>query len=228
MTADTPVLSVEGLRKYFPIRRGVLRRVVASGRSVIAVHHDLATVPSYFDQVLLLNGRAVAAGNVKAAFTPEAIARAYGGRLNVLEQAVAEGEGEGWTTLVEPRTAWLDWRIAELWGSRDLISMLVWRDFVAYYKQTVLGPLWHVIQPLLELRDGGYLRSARRLLRQAPHPQAHDDGDKRQCVHREAPALAERPDQEAADHRARAQRKTAEELFSNFLNVLKIPRKSRT
>ena len=69
----------------------VLRRVVAAGRSVIAVHHDLSTVPSYFDQVLLLNGRAVAAGNVKSVFTPDAIARAYGGRLNVLEQAVAEG-----------------------------------------------------------------------------------------------------------------------------------------
>jgi ABC-type hemin transport system ATPase subunit len=41
--------------------------------------------------VLLLNGRAVAAGPVKSAFTPDAIARAYGGRLNVLEQAVAEG-----------------------------------------------------------------------------------------------------------------------------------------
>ncbi|MDP1715404.1 MAG: ABC transporter permease [Anaerolineales bacterium] len=32
---------------------------------------------------------------------------------------------------------------------RDLIQLLVWRDFVAYYKQTILGPLWYIIQPVL-------------------------------------------------------------------------------
>jgi lipopolysaccharide transport system permease protein len=36
-----------------------------------------------------------------------------------------------------------------LWRYRDLISMFVWRDFVSAYKQTILGPLWHIIQPLL-------------------------------------------------------------------------------
>ena len=86
---DEPFAAVDAATEQAII--AVLRRVVAAGRSVIAVHHDLSTVPSYFDQVLLLNGRAVAAGAVKSAFTPDAIARAYGGRLNVLEQAVAEG-----------------------------------------------------------------------------------------------------------------------------------------
>lgn len=38
---------------------------------------------------------------------------------------------------------------AELWRARDLFSMLVWRDFAVRYKQTVLGPVWFVIQPLL-------------------------------------------------------------------------------
>lgn len=57
--------------------------------------------------------------------------------------------GEPWTITIEPRTGWFDWRLKELWGCRDLIFLLVWRDFVAYYKQTILGPLWHVIQPLL-------------------------------------------------------------------------------
>jgi manganese/zinc/iron transport system ATP- binding protein len=58
------------------------------------VHHDLATVPAYFDHVLLLNGRVIAAGPVREAFTPEAVAAAYGGRLNVLEQAsVVAGAG---------------------------------------------------------------------------------------------------------------------------------------
>lgn len=41
----------------------------------------------------------------------------------------------------------LAWR--ELWAYRDLLGLLVWRDYVARYKQTVLGPLWFIVQPLL-------------------------------------------------------------------------------
>jgi lipopolysaccharide transport system permease protein len=60
--------------------------------------------------------------------------------------AAAEG---GWTTVISTHRGWLDWRLNQLWRYRDLISLFVWRDFVSVYKQTVLGPLWHVIQPLL-------------------------------------------------------------------------------
>jgi lipopolysaccharide transport system permease protein len=55
---------------------------------------------------------------------------------------------EGWTTTITPHRGWLDWRLKQLWRYRDLISLFVWRDFVAAYKQTILGPLWHIIQPL--------------------------------------------------------------------------------
>jgi lipopolysaccharide transport system permease protein len=55
---------------------------------------------------------------------------------------------EGWTTKITPHRGWLDWRLNQLWRYRDLISLFVWRDFVAAYKQTILGPLWHIIQPL--------------------------------------------------------------------------------
>lgn len=55
----------------------------------------------------------------------------------------------GWTTIITPHRGWLDWRLRQLWRYRDLISLFVWRDFVSAYKQTILGPLWHVIQPLL-------------------------------------------------------------------------------
>ncbi|QYM80502.1 ABC transporter permease [Horticoccus luteus] len=41
----------------------------------------------------------------------------------------------------------LNWR--ELWAYRDLLRQLVWRDFATRYKQTVLGPLWHLVQPLI-------------------------------------------------------------------------------
>ncbi len=54
-----------------------------------------------------------------------------------------------WTTVIRPRRSLLDLRLGELWQCRDLISLFVWRDFVAVYKQTILGPLWHIIQPLL-------------------------------------------------------------------------------
>jgi lipopolysaccharide transport system permease protein len=55
----------------------------------------------------------------------------------------------GWTTVITPHRGWLDWRLKQLWRYRDLITLFVWRDFVSVYKQTILGPLWHVIQPLL-------------------------------------------------------------------------------
>lgn len=56
---------------------------------------------------------------------------------------------ENWTTRITPHRGWLDWRLQQLWRYRDLISLFVWRDFVSVYKQTILGPAWHVVQPLL-------------------------------------------------------------------------------
>lgn len=51
--------------------------------------------------------------------------------------------------IIEPTHGlrFLDWR--ELFAYRDLLRLLVWRDFATRYKQTLLGPLWHVFQPLL-------------------------------------------------------------------------------
>jgi len=51
--------------------------------------------------------------------------------------------------IIEPTHGlrFLDWR--ELFAYRDLLRLLVWRDFATRYKQTILGPLWHVFQPLL-------------------------------------------------------------------------------
>ena len=56
---------------------------------------------------------------------------------------------EEWTLILRPQRSWLDLRLGELWQYRDLILLFVWRDFVAYYKQTILGPLWYLIQPIL-------------------------------------------------------------------------------
>jgi lipopolysaccharide transport system permease protein len=54
-----------------------------------------------------------------------------------------------WDLIIEPQRSWWDLQMSELWRYRDLIWLFVWRDFVAYYKQTILGPLWYLIQPLL-------------------------------------------------------------------------------
>ena len=52
------------------------------------------------------------------------------------------------TTITADR-GWFDWRLKQLWRYRDLLMMLVWRDFVSAYKQTILGPLWHLLKPLI-------------------------------------------------------------------------------
>ena len=50
---------------------------------------------------------------------------------------------------INPRDKLLDLRLKDIWFYRDLLMLFVRRDFVAYYKQTVLGPVWFFIQPLL-------------------------------------------------------------------------------
>lgn len=61
----------------------------------------------------------------------------------------APESSSGWDLEISPRTGWLDLRLGDLWRYRDLVAIFVWRDFTASYKQTILGPLWHIIQPLL-------------------------------------------------------------------------------
>lgn len=55
---------------------------------------------------------------------------------------------EHWTHIIKARTGWFDINLSELWNFRDLILLFVKRDFTSVYKQTILGPLWHFIQPL--------------------------------------------------------------------------------
>ena len=53
-----------------------------------------------------------------------------------------------WDLVISPKTSLLDLRLKDVWKYRDLLLLFVKRDFIAQYKQTVLGPLWHIIQPL--------------------------------------------------------------------------------
>lgn len=58
------------------------------------------------------------------------------------------GTPDTWDIVIKPRTGWFDINFAELWRYRDLIFLFVKRDFVSIYKQTILGPLWYILQPL--------------------------------------------------------------------------------
>src|ERR1700726_264858 len=52
---------------------------------------------------------------------------------------------------IEPPHGWLDLRLADVWGYRELLYFFVWRDVKVRYKQTVIGVLWVVLQPLLTM-----------------------------------------------------------------------------
>jgi manganese/zinc/iron transport system ATP- binding protein len=89
---DEPFASVDAATERAIV--AVLQELRASGKTALVVHHDLQTVPQYFDHVLLLNMRVVAAGPTGDVFTPDNLRKTYGGRLTLLEeaaQAVARG-----------------------------------------------------------------------------------------------------------------------------------------
>ena len=56
---------------------------------------------------------------------------------------------EKFSTVIVPKTGWFDINLKEVWQYRDLVMLFVRRNFVSQYKQTILGPMWAIIQPLL-------------------------------------------------------------------------------
>ncbi|HQW68037.1 MAG TPA: ABC transporter permease [Flavobacterium sp.] len=56
---------------------------------------------------------------------------------------------EKWDLVIKGHTSLFDVKFKDLWHYRDLLTMFVKRDFVSFYKQTILGPLWFFIQPIL-------------------------------------------------------------------------------
>jgi lipopolysaccharide transport system permease protein len=79
-------------------------------------------------------------GNIR----PSAVAPDYPGK-----RTSTIVEEQDWTLVIRPKTRWFDLHLADLWRYRDLVMLFVRRDFVSVYKQTILGPLWFIIQPLL-------------------------------------------------------------------------------
>ncbi|MBS1627472.1 MAG: ABC transporter permease [Bacteroidetes bacterium] len=62
---------------------------------------------------------------------------------------MTETKVDNWTEIISPQSHILDLKLKEVWRYKDLLIMLVKRDFVATYKQTILGPIWFFLQPLL-------------------------------------------------------------------------------
>ena len=56
---------------------------------------------------------------------------------------------ESWSLVIKPHTKWWDLHLGDVWRYRDLLWLFVRRDFVSVYTQTILGPLWFLIQPIL-------------------------------------------------------------------------------
>ena len=58
-------------------------------------------------------------------------------------------ENTQWTEIIEPKGKWFDLKLKEVWEYRDLISIFARRDVISSYKQTILGPIWFFLGPLL-------------------------------------------------------------------------------
>lgn len=68
---------------------------------------------------------------------------------NVSLEANEPPETEAFDWTIEPQNSILDLKLRDVWEYRDLLMLLVRRDFVSFYKQTIFGPLWFFVQPLL-------------------------------------------------------------------------------
>ncbi len=82
---DEPFSAVDAATETIIVE--VLRELRDAGKTALVIHHDLQTVPSYFDTVLLLNLRVVAFGKTDEVFQAENLQKTYGGRLTLLDEA---------------------------------------------------------------------------------------------------------------------------------------------
>ncbi len=82
---DEPLVGVDAATEQVII--ALLRELRNAGRTVVVVHHDLQSVAEYFDHVIMLNTRVVAAGPTTEVFTQENLLKTYGGRLTLLDEA---------------------------------------------------------------------------------------------------------------------------------------------
>jgi manganese/zinc/iron transport system ATP- binding protein len=90
---DEPFAAVDAATERAIVQ--ILHDLKSAGKTMVVVHHDLQTVDEYFDHVVLLNMRVVAAGPTKEVFTAENLHKTYGGKLTLLDQASEAMRREG-------------------------------------------------------------------------------------------------------------------------------------
>lgn len=83
---DEPFVGVDAATESAIIE--ILRELKSRGKTLLVVHHDLASAREYFDRLILLNMRLVAFGPTQEVFTPEILQTTYGGRLTILSDVV--------------------------------------------------------------------------------------------------------------------------------------------
>ncbi|MFT5137253.1 MAG: lipopolysaccharide transport system permease protein [Arenicella sp.] len=69
--------------------------------------------------------------------------------LHLRNMPIEPVKNDNWTLVIEADRPWTDLQLKDLWLRRGLIFVFVKRDFIVQYKQTILGPLWHFLQPLI-------------------------------------------------------------------------------
>ncbi|QDU08555.1 metal ABC transporter ATP-binding protein [Gimesia aquarii] len=82
---DEPFAAVDAATEKAIVQ--ILQEMKEAGKTALVIHHDLQTVPEYFDYVILLNMRVIDHGLTADVFTPENLQKTYGGRLTLLEEA---------------------------------------------------------------------------------------------------------------------------------------------
>lgn len=85
---DEPFAAVDAATERAIV--ALLKELQSRGKTCLVVHHDLATVPQYFDWTVLLNMRVVASGPTAEVFTRENLQKTYGGKLSLLSEAAEE------------------------------------------------------------------------------------------------------------------------------------------
>ena len=81
---DEPFAGVDAATEKAIIK--IMKELASSGKTIVVVHHDLQSVESYFDWLIMLNLRLVAAGPTEEVFTPEMLEETYGGKLTLLAE----------------------------------------------------------------------------------------------------------------------------------------------
>jgi manganese/zinc/iron transport system ATP- binding protein len=89
---DEPFAGVDAVTENAIIE--LLRELKQKGKTLIIVHHDLSNAKEYFDQIILLNMRLIAYGDVNKTFTKDLLQKTYGGRLTVFTE-IADQSAKG-------------------------------------------------------------------------------------------------------------------------------------